>query len=335
MMTVEQIYRLAIEQGIQNDIRGKSIVQRHLKRERKRYDEMSKKQKKWYDKERLTNPYLDTRYFGDGKRSVRKFIAGIDMDSSEVMLAHELNKQNPKKPIDLIVSHHPLGKGMTEGLSDVMRLQIELLHKFGIPVNIAESLTKKRSSEVSKNTQSGNFFGTIDAAALLGYPVLCVHTPSDNMVATMLLNIIKKREKRLLTVGDIMDMFMEIPEYQIAMERGNGPFVLIGDRENYAGKIAVTDITGGTEGSPDMYEKLAHFGIGTVIGMHLSPKHEEEARKHHINVVIAGHMSSDSLGLNLFLDNLERRGIEIVATSGFTRVSRISRSARSRSKRQI
>ena len=232
------------------------------------------------------------------------------------------------------MSHHPLGKALTLGLSDVMKLQIELLHTFGIPLNIAESLTKKRSSEVSKGTQAGNYFGTIDAAALLGYPVMCVHTPADNMVANFIFNLIKRNKKRLDTVGDIMEMLMKIPEYRIAEERGNGPFVLIGDHENYTGKIAVTEITGGTEGSTDMYEKLAHFGIGTVIGMHLSTKHEAEARKHHLNVVIAGHMSSDSLGMNFFLDHLERRGIEIVPTSGFTRVSRVKKSARSKSKKK-
>jgi len=39
-------------------------------------------------------------------------------------------------------------------------------------------------------------------------------------------------------------------------------------------------------------------------------------------VVIAGHMSSDSLGVNLFLDQLEKQGIEIVFCSGLIRVSR-------------
>jgi hypothetical protein len=39
-------------------------------------------------------------------------------------------------------------------------------------------------------------------------------------------------------------------------------------------------------------------------------------------VVIAGHIASDSLGLNLFLDNVEARGVKIEAFSGFTRVAR-------------
>jgi len=34
-------------------------------------------------------------------------------------------------------------------------------------------------------------------------------------------------------------------------------------------------------------------------------------------------MSSDSLGMNLFLDELEKRGIEIVPCSGLIRISRI------------
>jgi len=36
-------------------------------------------------------------------------------------------------------------------------------------------------------------------------------------------------------------------------------------------------------------------------------EHRQEAEKAHVNVVIAGHMSSDSIGVNLFLDELEKK----------------------------
>jgi hypothetical protein len=36
-------------------------------------------------------------------------------------------------------------------------------------------------------------------------------------------------------------------------------------------------------------------------------------------------MSSDSLGVNLFCDELEKQGIEIIPCSGFTRVSRVTK----------
>ena len=86
--------------------------------------------------------------------------------------------------------------------------------------------------------------------------------------------------------------------------------------------MAVTEITGGTEGSPKLYEKMTQAGLGTVVGMHLSEEHRKEAEAANINVVIAGHISSDSLGVNLFLDVLEKQGIEIVPCSGLIRVSR-------------
>jgi len=67
---------------------------------------------------------------------------------------------------------------------------------------------------------------------------------------------------------------------------------------------------------------MSQYGIGTIIGMHMSEEHRKEAEKAHINVVIAGHMASDSLGLNLFLDELEKRGIKVVPVSGLIRVKR-------------
>ena len=95
-----------------------------------------------------------------------------------------------------------------------------------------------------------------------------------------------------------------------------------GKNDNRAGKIAITEVTGGTEGAHDIYEKMANAGIGTVIGMHQSEKHVKFAEEAHINVVIAGHMSSDSIGFNIFLDTLEERGVEIVPCSGLLRVNR-------------
>ena len=71
-----------------------------------------------------------------------------------------------------------------------------------------------------------------------------------------------------------------------------------------------------------MYEKMSQAGIGTILSMHIGEESRKEAEKHHINVVVAGHMSSDSLGMNLFLDELEKKGVKIVPTSGLIRVSR-------------
>jgi len=85
------------------------------------------------------------------------------------------------------------------------------------------------------------------------------------------------------------------------------------------------DMTGGTSGSKDTLEKLSQSGVGTIVGMHMSEDHRKEAEKHHIHVVIAGHISSDTLGLNLLLDAMETRGpLTVVECSGFKRIRRQS-----------
>jgi hypothetical protein len=114
----------------------------------------------------------------------------------------------------------------------------------------------------------------------------------------------------------------EIPEYREAGKNNAGPKLFAGSPENHCGKIAITEFTGGTDGSKDMFEKMAQAGIGTIVGMHMGEEHRKEAEKNHINVVIAGHMSSDSLGMNLFLDELEKKGVEVVPLAGLIRVKR-------------
>jgi len=155
---------------------------------------------------------------------------------------------------------------------------------------------------------------------LLKLDFICTHTVADNLGADFLVKLFKK--KRLETVDDILKTLREIPEYQEAVKINAGPKLFVGNPENSCGKIAVTEFTGGTSGSKEIYEKIAQAGIGTIIGMHMGEEHRKEAEKYHVNVVIAGHMASDSLGMNLFLDELEKKGVKITTCSGLIRVKR-------------
>jgi len=122
-----------------------------------------------------------------------------------------------------------------------------------------------------------------------------------------------------------MEALGKIPEYAQAIKYKAGPSIFVGSEKNRAGKVVVAGFTGGTDASKDIYEKLSQAGVGTVIDMHAPEEHREEAKKHHINLIIAGHIVSDSIGANLFLDELEKRGISVIPASGLIRVSRINR----------
>lgn len=319
-MTLGEIYETAVKLAVAADPRGPEGVKRYLERMKKQYENLPEKKKADFDKESLTNPYPDSRILlGDPKLKVDKVMAGIDIEPAEVLLADTLN-QRSKKSIDLLISHHPIG-GPYAALHEVMDLQVDLLANYGVPVNVAEHIMDERVTEVQRAISPRNHNETVDAARLLNFAIMCTHTTADNLVYRFLEDLITKNKPE--TVGEVMDLLMTVPEYREARKGKAGPMIFVGSEKNRAGKIAPIEITGGTEGSPQLYEKMAQAGIGTIIGMHAGEEHRKECQKYHMNMVVAGHMSSDSLGMNLFLDELQKRGVEIVPCSGLIRVSRV------------
>lgn len=312
-MTITEIYKLAIELGIQHDLRGKEKVQQHLDRMQKKYDGLPDSEKEFFDQELLVNPYPDSRILHDSGKEVKKVLVGIDMEAPELLLAQQMGD------IDLVIAHHPEGRGLSD-LSACMELQAEVLEMYGVPINIAQGLLEPRISEIARGVNPINHFRPVDFARHIDMGYMCVHTPCDNLVASFLKNMVDNAD--LTYVGDVLDLFKDVPEYAQAKKDGLGPLLFAGKKDNFCGKVAVTEITGGTEGTPDIYKHLAAAGIGTTLGMHMSEKHTKAAKDAHMNSVILGHMSSDSIGVNLFMDELEKNGIEVVATSGLIRVSR-------------
>lgn len=316
-MKIKEIYQLAVEKGIEQDPRARETVMKLLEKERKLYDELKEDEKKEFDQDKLFNPYGDTRLlYGDPEREVTRVLSGIDMETAEVLLADRLSARGTK--IDLIIAHHPEGKAMS-ALYQVMSLQEDVLAKFGVPINVAEGIMASRINEVKLGLMPLNHNRAVDAARLLDIPLMCIHTPADNHVNTLLQNMMD--EKQPETLDDVIKILKEIPEYAEAVQYNAGPAIVLGNKKNRAGKIMV-DMTGGTSGSEDAYAKLATAGVGTLIVMHIGEKHRKEAEKNHIKVIIAGHMASDSFGLNLVLDQLVRRGVEVVPCAGLLRYER-------------
>ena len=312
-MTTQEIYKLAVEIGIKNDLRGEEKVTKYLDRIRKKFNKLDEKAKQKFDLEKLVNPFADTRILNDDGREIKKILIGVDAEMQELLLAKQLGD------IDLVIAHHPEGKALAD-LHSVMDMQAQILADYGVPINITESLLKGRIGEIDRSLAPINHNRSVDTAKLLNLNFACIHTPCDNLGAMFLTKLFE--EKKPEYVEDILEILNEIPEYKKATEINAGPKLFAGNPENSCGKVVVTEFTGGTSGAKEMYEKMSQAGIGTIISMHMGEAHKKEAEKAHINVVIAGHISSDSLGINLLLDEIEKKGAEIVTCSGVTRVKR-------------
>ncbi len=317
-MKLREFYERAIQCGIDADPRGRAAVEAGLREAVLANDELPAKDRTDLDPEKLTNPYADSRILhGDPDREVRTILAGIDIETPELLLAERLNQKG--RGIDLVLAHHPEGRAYAN-FYEVMQMQAEILHRFGVPINVAESQLGGRMKEVERSLLPVNHTRAVDAARLLDLAILCLHTPADNMVASHLQALFdRERPSRL---KDILKLLKEIPEYQESVRNNAAPRVLVGSDDRHAGRIFV-DMTGGTSGSKDTLERLSQSGVGTIVGMHMSEDHRKEAEKHHLNVVIAGHIASDALGLNLLLDAVHKHTpFAVIACSGFTRFAR-------------
>jgi len=318
-MKLREFYDSAIKKAIKEDPRPKGAVEDDLKEAGRVYKKLKGIEKTAFDQEKLKYPYADSRIlFGLDKREIKTVLVGIDIDVQEILLADRLSEKGTK--IDLVLSHHPSGRAFAQ-LDEVMSLQCGIWESHGFSEKIAKNVMRGRKDEVRRSVISRNHMRAVDAAILLNIPFMCLHTAADNCVATYLQKIFNKQKPRRLK--DILNILRRVPEYRYAMKTtGVAPHILVGKEKDEAGKVFV-DMTGGTNPPDGVYSRFSQSGIGTIVGMHVNESGHKAAKKEFLNYVIAGHMASDMLGMNLLLDAVNNKNnLNIITCSGFKRMKR-------------
>ena len=97
-MKIQDIYNLAIQMGMDSDLRGRTAVEKFLQRKKEKYEKLSEKEKEESDAEAMENPYLDSRIYNVSEdKEIKKVLVGVDIEPAEILLAKELGD------IDLII----------------------------------------------------------------------------------------------------------------------------------------------------------------------------------------------------------------------------------------
>lgn len=322
-MLLQDIYKLAIEMGTKADPRGVSGVDNVLKKAKKDYKELPLKKKKFFDLESLTNPYSDSRLmYGNPKLDIKRAMAGIDASGAEILIADRLSEKarsaGSGQGIDLVISHHPMGHALAS-LDEVMDVQVDMYASAGVPENIAHALFDERKSHVRRGVGPLNHGQAVDAARLLDVPLMSIHTVWDNLGNDFMNKNIEN--KKFASLGELLDAINDIPEFGEAVKGKNAPSIVAGSPTSRTGKVVV-NFTGGTNPSKELYIELAKSGVGTIVEMHVPEDAVQALRKMHVNVIDCGHMAADSIGANIFLDELEKKGVDIIPCSGLIRVKR-------------
>lgn len=320
-MKLKTLLETAVKHGIDADPRGRPAVEKLLKKFQDKRDKLTDDlDKEMFDNERTWNPYTDSRMInGTGDEDIKTLMVGIDIETAEVLLADRLREKGEK--IDAIFIHHPEGRPLAD-LEKVMPLQSDLLALHGVPVNVTDDLLRPRMDRINRAIHADNLFRTERAAELLGFPAFTCHTITDNLVWRFMEKEICSKEFDDLNA--VIKAIMQIPEYKHYAKKGNPPIIVSGSGSSRPGKMVATEFTGGTNGPEELLEAQARAGIGTILSMHVTEKTLEEAKRHHVNMIQCSHMASDTLGVNLLLDLLEKEepALKTIDVSGFIRVKR-------------
>jgi hypothetical protein len=108
---------------------------------------------------------------------------------------------------------------------------------------------------------------------------------------------------------------MEMPEYQNTLAC---PCIRVGSEKDYSGRVLVL-MAGGTNGGEQVFKAYFEAGVGTIVCMHVPEEVRKAVQEQNIgNIIVAGHMASDSIGINLFVKALRERGLKVQTMSGIT-----------------
>ena len=238
-------------------------------------------------------------------RNIKRVLFGIDAGTPELLMAKQLGH-------NAVISHHPMGGSAIVSFHQVFKRHVKQMVQAGVPRSKAEKVVNKKFGQLEVDGHTRNYDHAVDAAKLLRMPYMNIHTPLDEIGRRTMAEQIKKKTDKSSTVGDVVSALNKLPEFKNAVTKIR---IRVGKAENPAGKVAVSH-GAGTNGGYEIAKAYFEHGIGTVIYIHVSTADLEKLKTENLgNLIVTGHIASDSVGINPFIKELRRKGI-MVATLG-------------------
>lgn len=240
--------------------------------------------------------------------NIKKVVFGVDMEAAEMLIAKQIGA-------DAVITHHPKGGKPMINLHVVMENQIDRMVTAGVPINKAQKALQERKEQVARASHVGNYDRAVSAAKVLEMPFMGIHSPADLLAERTVQEHLDKAlaGNDKATIKDVIDTLLQLPEYAKTDAK---PVVRVGSEKDYAGKVFVT-MAGGTGGGAKVAKAYFEAGVGTLVVMHMPDDVIKAVKEQGIgNVIVAGHMASDSVGINKVIAYLESKGLEVIRFAG-------------------
>ncbi len=241
--------------------------------------------------------------------NLNRIMFGIDIGPAELLLARELE-------CDAVIAHHPAGGESTLRFPEVLQKQIDFMVEHGVSEEAARAATQPMITGATMGAHAANYDRVPSFARHIRMPFLNIHLPLDEvgrriMVSTVDAHLVNL--DRAPIVQDAIDALMTLPEFRRAPTRIMVP---VGALDNPLGRLAVVHAAG-TNGGARIAAAYFEAGIGTVLYIHCSGAEVQQLQAvGGGNLIVSGHIASDLVGINRYVQAIEERGVEVVRLSG-------------------
>jgi putative NIF3 family GTP cyclohydrolase 1 type 2 len=249
---------------------------------------------------RLDTVPEDSAIYVKGK-GTKKVLFSIDAGVPELLLAKQSG-------YDAVIAHHPVGGTAVVSFHEVFKRHIQQMVKAGIPQEKAKKIVRRKLEQLEVDGHMRNYDHAVDVARLLKMPYMNIHTPLDEVGRRIMSEQIKSQTKKNPTVGEVAAALNKLPEFKNATTQIK---IRLGKSQNPAGKVVVSH-GAGTNGGYDIANAYFEHGVGTVVYIHVSPADLEKLKVvNKGNLIVTGHVASDSVGINPFIRELQEQGISV------------------------
>ena len=235
--------------------------------------------------------------------NIRKVLFGIDVGVSELLLAKQLG-------CDAVIAHHPVGGTAAINFHQVFKRHIQQMVAAGVPVEETEKAVNKKVEQLEVEAHTRNYAQAVGVADLLKMPYMNIHTPLDEVGRKIMSEHINSRIKKNSKLQEVVSALKELGEFKNAVTEIK---IRLGKPENPAGKVVVSH-GAGTNGGYEIAKTYFKHGVGTVVYIHISAGDLEKLKAEGVgNLIVTGHIASDSVGINPLIKELKKRNISVTS----------------------
>jgi len=255
----------------------------------------------------LSNVPADTAIYQEGG-AIRRILFGIDLGAAEIVLAKGLG-------YDLVITHHPAGDEAILNFHQVYDRHADQLVTSGVPASVARRAVAAFHEDRRILDSIQNYDHAPSIARLIGLPYMNIHTPLDEI-----------GRRRMAEAADAVPTSASVKDLADHLRQSFGEFrhaltgieVRVGRPDNTVGRVVVSH-GAGTNGGYSVAKAYFDHHVDTVVYIHCRP---EDSRRLQAdfpngkNLLVTGHIASDSVGINPFIAALRERGLEVTPVSG-------------------